>query len=1080
MEKDFPPTPTAFNTQKSCPVLDGPSPPYPVQTPPSPISNNHSTPPSQPAKAPSSTKNTTEPTKLSYSSPPSTHTISKPMDSPPSLGGSKPLSPAVSSKSLSTAVSSALPSPADNKTPFTTPQVSNLTSATSLACNTPTDSHPASPTTASTTAPSTSSTAPMKLTFASMAKRVILQERLRKAEEEDANDEEDDEEPEEDLSFQQMEEKANAGDARAQARLGQHYLALAKEKDTEENNCVAVKWLVKAAKQGRKGAARVLQRCWIQNKGITPENEADVRKLATETKFEQTVRKAAMMMYWKLNPERKKKVAMSEMLENVGQVNGMQGGNASRIPVPTSNQTQKILESMVSKESKQLVDLDDFVEMTKNYAQGIVPSAPQSGSQVTAKTESPGLACDSSGERRKAELGPSGGKRANKSAWCFGQSGMMLHRKQSRAITTAMIMKSRLMMLQYPLRTMIEMKEHLVDWASRAGVQWLSTIIPTHHVNALIFFFIISNLTVDLFAFVIPLLVFYLSFISMIICTLRVFQSSKSWENFRALTSLLTRFEPGLDVEQAETNFGWNNLEPYLYFIVSVFFVIFSFPVADKGWIPCSELSTVAIFFTAISYLSLSPTATTYARKAMIIEVTSSLCSLTQFLPRSMTVLCFLGRTFATLPLGESVELKLSIPCLLYIYLFYLFFSMAKMRGFRGTYCFLVPYLVCFMWCEFSVVLLQNSNAVGLIRTCVAYFLFLFALPVLALGLATMLFIQLCKWFLELELTKMIVTLVVCAIPVTLRLWTRFSMSILDVFRSLTSRGPVKLILLCISMVVLFFSIYVYHAEGQKVYNSTLTWNRYSQVCGPPSWKVKGTAQTQIFCSHLQGHRVTWIGRFKHVRVAETENGAQSVINMLPVFMGDWLRCLYGETYPKCEPKNATVANLTAANLAANSASATVSLPVLPQMQEEEELCEMKALAKHTCHVKRFDSFRFEVTIGMVKDGNVEAEDPASDIVLKASHEFRQVLLNLNPGNIVDFSTELEGRLGSKSPAFELKAIHCLDCVASPFTDGRQVKIERDWRCTTMNALKFAFDFFFSPFLSAKITAREERHQQDT
>lgn len=82
-------------------------------------------------------------------------------------------------------------------------------------------------------------------------------------------------------------------------------------------------------------------------------------------------------------------------------------------------------------------------------------------------------------------------------------------------------------LLQYPLHVVVEMKEHLIDWASRAGVQWLSTIIPTQHVNALIFFFIISNLTVDLFAFVIPLLVFYLSFISMIICTLRVFQSSK-------------------------------------------------------------------------------------------------------------------------------------------------------------------------------------------------------------------------------------------------------------------------------------------------------------------------------------------------------------------------------------------------------------------------------------------------------------------------------------------------------------------------------------------------------------------------
>lgn len=55
-------------------------------------------------------------------------------------------------------------------------------------------------------------------------------------------------------------------------------------------------------------------------------------------------------------------------------------------------------------------------------------------------------------------------------------------------------------------------------------------------------------------------------------------------------------------------------------------------------------------------------------------QVASSLCSLTQFLPANLTALRFLGRTFATLPLGESVVLKLSIPCLLYIYLFCLIF----------------------------------------------------------------------------------------------------------------------------------------------------------------------------------------------------------------------------------------------------------------------------------------------------------------------------------------------------------------------------------------------------------------------
>lgn len=74
-------------------------------------------------------------------------------------------------------------------------------------------------------------------------------------------------------------------------------------------------------------ALHFINRVYVCNslQGITSENEAEVRRLSTESKFELAVRKAAMMMYWKLNPERKKKVAVAEMLGNVSQVNAVQG-----------------------------------------------------------------------------------------------------------------------------------------------------------------------------------------------------------------------------------------------------------------------------------------------------------------------------------------------------------------------------------------------------------------------------------------------------------------------------------------------------------------------------------------------------------------------------------------------------------------------------------------------------------------------------------------------------------------------------------------------------------------------------------
>lgn len=55
--------------------------------------------------------------------------------------------------------------------------------------------------------------------------------------------------------------------------------------------------------------------------GITSENEQEVKQLSSETDLERAVRKAALVMYWKLNPKKKKQVAVSELLENVGQVN---------------------------------------------------------------------------------------------------------------------------------------------------------------------------------------------------------------------------------------------------------------------------------------------------------------------------------------------------------------------------------------------------------------------------------------------------------------------------------------------------------------------------------------------------------------------------------------------------------------------------------------------------------------------------------------------------------------------------------------------------------------------------------------
>lgn len=50
--------------------------------------------------------------------------------------------------------------------------------------------------------------------------------------------------------------------------------------------------------------------------------------LASESRFERAVRKAALCMYWKLSPDRKTKVATSELLENISHYNPETGKKA--------------------------------------------------------------------------------------------------------------------------------------------------------------------------------------------------------------------------------------------------------------------------------------------------------------------------------------------------------------------------------------------------------------------------------------------------------------------------------------------------------------------------------------------------------------------------------------------------------------------------------------------------------------------------------------------------------------------------------------------------------------------------------
>lgn len=186
MEKGTPSTPAVGSTQGSCPVQDGASQPSPTQIPPSLVSDITS----RPTKSSSSTDLQNPPSTSLRSSHASPGPSGSPSDGPPS----PPTYPIFDTEFIEDSTLASARSPlesSEQSSPSQSPSLSRE-SAAQLSCKTTTDATCSSNSTRSSPATSVS---PMKRSFASMAKLVMLQEKVRKAQKTDDQDEDEGEIP---------------------------------------------------------------------------------------------------------------------------------------------------------------------------------------------------------------------------------------------------------------------------------------------------------------------------------------------------------------------------------------------------------------------------------------------------------------------------------------------------------------------------------------------------------------------------------------------------------------------------------------------------------------------------------------------------------------------------------------------------------------------------------------------------------------------------------------------------------------------------------------------------------------------
>lgn len=563
---------------------------------------------------------------------------------------------------------------------------------------------------------------------------------------------------------------------------------------------------------------------------------------------------------------------------------------------------------------------------------------------------------------------------------------------------------------------------------------WLKSLIPTQQIHMLMVFFLYSVLSIHFFFKVIPLFIFYFSLLAMIICTLQMFYGKRKLKDVEAIAQMLNRFNETLDTDNAVSSYTWNSLTPYISFFIALFVCLVSFSLAEKTWVPCSEIVCIGIFFAMTCFAALSDKYDHLVIMSIVANFISTLPTIISDFPQIPVVYqllqLFCGSVIS-INIIPDVVVNFGLPSMVYMVVPFLFMKMALQKSGQGVYRVLVPHLVCFFWWQFSIVMFRHSSWLGLIRGSLGWIMLIALAPVLFCFVLLYALYYITQIFTISGILKLLTTVVLLAVPAGLGFWAKKGFNIQGFSFQKTS-GKVVLVLLSVFSVIPL--MYFIAPQELALGGEYLPWDQYAKHCTKPSWDQSSVANTMIKCSHLSNNMVDWSGFVKNVRISKVENGGEAFVNLLPTFLGDWLRCTYGEEYPACD----TLEDLN-----------------------DRDLCQMYTIQGRKCHMRAMDYYTFDIVV--TKEVN---SDTTQDISIEAPNSYKNIILRLKAGDMVSFRGALVGGLGDGLPKLKLYHIECTSCgEALVSTDAEEA--DELGPMTILfyirDAIYDTFNFFFSP-----------------
>lgn len=771
--------------------------------------------------------------------------------------------------------------------------------------------------------------------------------------------------------------KGKGGDEEAQLKIGKHYLRLAEVEDSAgESATQSVSWLIKASRQGNKEATTLLNECLQKKLGVNETNLNDVTWCLSTPELEKRARKAAQQLFRKINPfgDNSSQLSKQEFLERISELS-------------QNKREKKILEKAGKSE---IVSEQDFVDKVLQRLKG------QGGISLNLLLQ-------------------------NDIEWeAYNNSSFIV--KVSR----------------YPGKTIAWVVDNAVDTAGSQGMLWLKSLFPFNQIYMLVVLFIYSLISIDAVLWIVPLIGFYVAIFALVISTMQMFYNRRKLNDVKVLAEMLERFNETFTQESAESAYSWSSLTPYVTFFVSLISTLLMFSAADKTWIPCSELVLVSAVITVACFFALSDSYDHLAMASVLLDNISTLPTVIKVLPRVPLLydgLELITRSGISLPLLPGLYFEIGIPSVAYLVVPLLFLRMAMQKSWSGTYQILIPHLVCFFWWRVTVLFLLQSTAVGLLRASVGWGLCVILMPVVAIGFLLWIAYYFFQIFSFTNLLRVFTTFLLIGAVAAFGYWSRGGFHVGSSVSSNSKTGKVILaVILLLSSVPLAFYIVPEETVSQPYY---VPYELYAEHCGPLKWEGSNVAAVMAECSHLTLSKVNWTGTVKQITVKRIENQAEGIIDVLPGFIGTWLKCTYGEEYPAdCE---------------------TVST----DDKFSQAICAFNRQQGRTCHLKNLNRYTFELSVVMVDRSEVKVE---------ASHWFQDAVFRIKPMDRILFRAYLTSNLGNVNPILKLYNLQCETCEDPTAIYSGTIFQQSGWNVLVQarNALLSVWNFFLDPILVFK------------